>query len=64
MLGLDQDLLVVLIVAAFVFGSKRLPDIGKSLGQGIREFKKGISGQEEEKPPKPPEIEEKNTDIR
>jgi sec-independent protein translocase protein TatA len=57
MLGLDQDLLVVLIIAAFVFGAKKLPEIGKGLGKGIQEFKKGLSGQDDETPSKPKEIE-------
>ncbi len=57
MLGLDQDLLVVLIIAAFVFGAKKLPEIGKGLGKGIQEFKNGLSGHEEEIPSKPKEVE-------
>ncbi len=64
MLGLDQDLLVVLIIAAFVFGAKKLPEIGKGLGKGIQEFKKGLSGQEEEPPPKSKEIEKDTTDKK
>lgn len=34
------EIVVILIVALVVFGPKKLPEIGKSLGQGIREFKK------------------------
>lgn len=39
--GLESPthLLIVLLVAALVFGPKRLPAIGRSLGEGIREFK-------------------------
>ena len=37
-------LVVLLIVALLVFGPKRLPEIGKSLGRGMREFKDSISG--------------------
>ncbi len=62
MLGINQDLLVILIIAAFIFGAKKLPEIGKGLGKGIQEFKKGISGQEEEPAPKPKEIEKDTTD--
>jgi sec-independent protein translocase protein TatA len=40
-------LIVILIVALLVFGPKRLPEIGRSLGKGMREFKDSISGQEE-----------------
>ena len=34
--------LVVLIVALLIFGPKRIPEIAKSLGEGIREFKKSM----------------------
>ena len=37
-------LLVILIVALLVFGPKRLPEIGRSLGKGMREFKDSITG--------------------
>jgi sec-independent protein translocase protein TatA len=40
-------LVVILVVALLVFGPKRLPEIGRSLGKGMREFKDSISGQEE-----------------
>lgn len=43
--GLFQPthLLVILIVGLFVFGPKKLPELGKGLGEGIRGFKKAIS---------------------
>ena len=46
-------LLVILIVALLVFGPKRLPEIGRSLGKGMREFKDSVSGHDE-KPELPP----------
>jgi sec-independent protein translocase protein TatA len=42
-------LIVILIVALLVFGPKRLPEIGRSLGKGMREFKDSITGSHEEK---------------
>lgn len=44
--GLFQPmhLLVILIIAMLVFGPKKLPELGKGLGEGIRAFKRGISG--------------------
>ena len=39
-----MEVLVVLIIALVVFGPKRLPELGKSLGNGIREFKGSIGG--------------------
>ncbi len=38
------ELAVVLIIALVIFGPKRLPDLGKSLGKGMREFKDSLSG--------------------
>jgi len=40
-------LIVILIVALLVFGPKRLPEIGRSLGKGMREFKDSVTGVEE-----------------
>lgn len=37
------EIALVLIIALIVFGPKRLPELGKSLGKGINEFKDGIS---------------------
>ncbi|MEA2482439.1 MAG: sec-independent protein translocase protein TatA [Thermoleophilaceae bacterium] len=39
------ELVVVLVVALLVLGPKRLPEVGRSLGNGIREFKDSISGE-------------------
>lgn len=36
------EILIVLLIAMVLFGAKRLPEMGKSLGKGIREFKSGI----------------------
>ena len=38
------DAAVVLLVVLLIFGPKRLPQLGKSLGHGMREFKDGITG--------------------
>lgn len=40
------ELIVVLVVALIVLGPKRLPEVGRSLGNGIRGFKDSISGEE------------------
>lgn len=52
-LGIWELLLIFLIVLLF-FGAKRLPEIGGSLGKGIREFKESLSGPAEEDTPEIP----------
>lgn len=41
------EIAIVVIIALLVFGPKRLPELGKSLGRGIREFKGSISGEDD-----------------
>jgi sec-independent protein translocase protein TatA len=45
-MGLDNPLhiLILLVVVLLVFGAKRLPEIGRSLGDGMRGFKDSLSG--------------------
>ena len=39
-----MELIIVLVIALIVIGPKRLPEVGKSLGKGMREFKDSLSG--------------------
>jgi sec-independent protein translocase protein TatA len=39
-----SGLIIILVVALLIFGPKRLPEIGRSLGRGMREFKDSVSG--------------------
>lgn len=39
-----SELIIILIVALLIFGPKAIPGIGKSIGEGIREFKKASKG--------------------
>jgi sec-independent protein translocase protein TatA len=39
------EIIIVLIIALVVFGPKRLPELGNSLGRGIREFKETVTGE-------------------
>jgi sec-independent protein translocase protein TatA len=57
-MGLDNPLHIVILVVVLllVFGARRLPEIGRSLGSGMREFKDSISG--EGKPPTLPPAEQ------
>ena len=45
------EIIVVLIIALVVFGPKRLPELGNSLGRGIREFKESVSGENSDEEP-------------
>jgi sec-independent protein translocase protein TatA len=38
------ELVIVLVIALVILGPKRLPEVGKSIGNGMREFKDAISG--------------------
>jgi sec-independent protein translocase protein TatA len=42
------ELVIVLVIALVIFGPKRLPDLGKSLGTGMREFKDSITGKSDD----------------
>jgi sec-independent protein translocase protein TatA len=44
---------IVLVIALIVFGPKRLPELGKSLGTGMREFKDSITGKNDDEDTKP-----------
>jgi sec-independent protein translocase protein TatA len=56
------ELLILLVVLLLIFGAKRLPEMGRSLGKGMREFKEGVSGVEQSvstttpTPAPPPEL--------
>jgi sec-independent protein translocase protein TatA len=44
-----SHVIVVVLIALLIFGPKRIPELGRSLGRGMREFKDGITGHEDEK---------------
>lgn len=47
-----MELIVVLVVALLIFGPRKLPDLGRSLGGGMREFKKSVTGADREELPR------------
>jgi len=53
MFGLSGGhLFILMIVVLVLFGAKRLPELGSSLGKGLRAFKKGLEGVNEDEPPR------------
>ncbi len=54
--GLENPihLAVILLVVLIIFGPKRLPDMGRSLGHGIRQFRESLSGEHEDAEAKSP----------
>jgi sec-independent protein translocase protein TatA len=50
------EIALLLLIALFVFGfgARKLPDIGKGLGEGIRNFRRAMKGEEQQKDEEPP----------
>ena len=42
-----QELLVILLIVIVIFGASKLPQLGKGLGEGIRNFRKGLKADDE-----------------
>jgi sec-independent protein translocase protein TatA len=58
-----SELLLILLIVVIIFGARRLPELGKSLGEGIRNFRRSMSGKDKDEgsnseKPKPPAKEE------
>jgi sec-independent protein translocase protein TatA len=43
------EIIIVLVIVLLIFGPKRLPDLGRSLGSGMREFKDSVTGKDKDK---------------
>jgi sec-independent protein translocase protein TatA len=60
MFGLGyQELLIILVIVLILFGANRLPELAKSLGSSVKEFKKGVNEVKGEEPPVARKEEEK-----
>ena len=46
-----MELIIILVVVLVIFGPKRLPDLGRSLGRGMREFKDSVTGKDHDELP-------------
>jgi len=44
-----QELLIILLIVLIIFGASKLPQLGKGLGEGIKNFKKGIKDESSDK---------------
>jgi sec-independent protein translocase protein TatA len=56
------ELAIVLIIALVIFGPKRLPELGRSMGRGLREFKSSVTGEKEKDEDQPAELESSKAD--
>jgi sec-independent protein translocase protein TatA len=50
------EIILLLLLALLLFGAKRLPEIGRSLGSGMREFKDSVTGKSPPETPETPEL--------
>jgi sec-independent protein translocase protein TatA len=45
------EIVIILVIVLIIFGPKRLPDLGRSLGRGMREFKDSVTGKDKDQLP-------------
>ena len=45
------EIVIILVIVLIIFGPKRLPDLGRSLGRGMREFKDSVTGKDTDELP-------------
>lgn len=55
------EIIVILVIVLIVFGPKRLPDLGRSLGRGMREFKDSVTGKDKDELPEASHVEKPET---
>jgi len=49
------ELILILLIVIIIFGARKLPDLGRSIGEGIKNFKKSINTKDDQEGPKNPE---------
>jgi sec-independent protein translocase protein TatA len=57
------ELLILLVVVLLVFGPKRLPEMGRSLGRGMREFKDSIAGKDDDEEQRHAQLSSPQADV-
>ncbi len=62
-LGLPE-MLIIFAIAVLIFGPRKLPDLGRGLGQAIRGFKEAVKGGEEESGAEPPAADERKAPLK
>jgi sec-independent protein translocase protein TatA len=50
------EIIIVLVIVLVIFGPKRLPDLGRSLGRGMREFKDSVTGNDKDELPESTQV--------
>ena len=58
------ELMIIMAIILLIFGGSKLPGLAKGLGQGIKEFKKALSGGEDEEDEKKKEIPDSESDKK
>ncbi|MBI1857092.1 twin-arginine translocase TatA/TatE family subunit [Candidatus Saccharibacteria bacterium] len=49
------ELLIILLIVLLLFGGRKLPELSRSLGESLREIRKGVNGTDDDKKPEKPE---------
>lgn len=49
-----REILVIVLIIVILFGARRIPELAKGMGQGIKEFKRGMRDSAEDTPPEKP----------
>ncbi len=57
------ELIIFLVIVLLVFGAARIPEIGRSVGRGMREFKDAVTGRGDETPPSLPRAPEDEENV-
>lgn len=57
------EIIIILVIVLIVFGPKRLPDLGRSLGRGMREFKDSVTGKDKDELPEAIPVEKSETTV-